>query len=70
MLLCRTNLVLLFFKNSAECNNLFGDEKGSEDGGTASIVVDENTGFALVVNGHSLVHCLSPELENKCVAFM
>nr|NP_001287296.1 ATPase 8B, isoform I [Drosophila melanogaster]AHN57295.1 ATPase 8B, isoform I [Drosophila melanogaster] len=50
---------------SAECNNLFGDEKGSEDGGTASIVVDENTGFALVVNGHSLVHCLSPELENK-----
>nr|NP_001287295.1 ATPase 8B, isoform G [Drosophila melanogaster]AHN57294.1 ATPase 8B, isoform G [Drosophila melanogaster] len=51
--------------DSAECNNLFGDEKGSEDGGTASIVVDENTGFALVVNGHSLVHCLSPELENK-----
>ncbi|XP_032576598.1 phospholipid-transporting ATPase ID isoform X3 [Drosophila sechellia] len=50
---------------SAECNDLFGDEKGSEDGGTASIVVDENTGFALVVNGHSLVHCLSPELENK-----
>lgn len=49
---------------------MFGDEKGSEDGGTASIVVDENTGFALVVNGHSLVHCLSPELENKCVAFM
>ncbi|XP_032576599.1 phospholipid-transporting ATPase ID isoform X4 [Drosophila sechellia] len=51
--------------DSAECNDLFGDEKGSEDGGTASIVVDENTGFALVVNGHSLVHCLSPELENK-----
>ncbi|XP_039231289.1 phospholipid-transporting ATPase ID isoform X9 [Drosophila yakuba] len=50
---------------SAECNDLFGDEKGSDDGGTASIVVDENTGFALVVNGHSLVHCLSPELENK-----
>ncbi|XP_039491595.1 phospholipid-transporting ATPase ID isoform X7 [Drosophila santomea] len=51
--------------DSAECNDLFGDEKGSDDGGTASIVVDENTGFALVVNGHSLVHCLSPELENK-----
>nr|XP_017030713.1 phospholipid-transporting ATPase ID isoform X2 [Drosophila kikkawai] len=50
---------------SAECNNLFGDEKKSEDGGAASIVVDENTGFALVVNGHSLVHCLSPELETK-----
>ncbi|KAH8268546.1 hypothetical protein KR026_008519 [Drosophila bipectinata] len=51
--------------DSAECNDLFGDEKKSEGGGTASIMIDENTGFALVVNGHSLVHCLSPELENK-----
>ncbi|XP_037711447.1 phospholipid-transporting ATPase ID isoform X7 [Drosophila subpulchrella] len=51
--------------DSAECNDLFGDEKRSEGGGTASIVVDESTGFALVVNGHSLVHCLSPELETK-----
>ncbi|XP_044312842.1 phospholipid-transporting ATPase ID isoform X3 [Drosophila rhopaloa] len=50
---------------SAECNDLFGDEKRSEDGGCASILIDENTGFALVVNGHSLVHCLSPELETK-----
>ncbi|XP_022213427.2 probable phospholipid-transporting ATPase IM isoform X6 [Drosophila obscura] len=50
---------------SAECNDLFGDEKRSLDGGAASIVIDENTGFALVVNGHSLVHCLSPELEIK-----
>ncbi|XP_022213429.2 phospholipid-transporting ATPase ID isoform X8 [Drosophila obscura] len=51
--------------DSAECNDLFGDEKRSLDGGAASIVIDENTGFALVVNGHSLVHCLSPELEIK-----
>ncbi|XP_017111181.1 phospholipid-transporting ATPase ID isoform X7 [Drosophila elegans] len=51
--------------DSAECNDLFGDEKRSDDGGCASIVMDENTGFALVVNGHSLVHCLSPELETK-----
>ncbi|KAH8280086.1 hypothetical protein KR018_005067 [Drosophila ironensis] len=51
--------------DSAECNDLFGDEKKSVGGGTASIVIDESTGFALVVNGHSLVHCLSPELENK-----
>jgi len=57
----------LVFPNSAECNDLFGDEKRSEGGGTASIVVDESTGFALVVNGHSLVHCLSPELETKWV---
>ncbi|BFF89903.1 probable phospholipid-transporting ATPase IM [Drosophila madeirensis] len=51
--------------DSAECNDLFGDEKRSLDGGAASIVIDETTGFALVVNGHSLVHCLSPELEIK-----
>ncbi|XP_033236465.1 phospholipid-transporting ATPase ID isoform X10 [Drosophila pseudoobscura] len=51
--------------DSAECNDLFGDEKRSLDDGAASIVIDETTGFALVVNGHSLVHCLSPELEIK-----
>jgi phospholipid-translocating ATPase len=28
-------------------------------------VAEENTGFAIVVNGHSLVHCLTPELEDK-----
>lgn len=56
---------ILVYLRSAECNDLFGDEKKSEGGGTASIMIDENTGFALVVNGHSLVHCLSPELENK-----
>ncbi|XP_023034835.1 phospholipid-transporting ATPase ID isoform X4 [Drosophila willistoni] len=51
---------------SAECNDVFGDPEKSEDGRTpSSIVVDESTGFALVVNGHSLVHCLSPELESK-----
>lgn len=26
---------------------------------------DTSAGFAIVVNGHSLVHCLSPELEQK-----
>ncbi|XP_034487258.1 probable phospholipid-transporting ATPase IM [Drosophila innubila] len=53
--------------DSAECNDLFGDSEKSEDGrrSAPSIVVDETTGFALVVNGHSLVHCLSPELESK-----
>ncbi|KAH8387683.1 hypothetical protein KR093_008802, partial [Drosophila rubida] len=53
--------------DSAECNDLFGDAEKSDDGRrtTPSVVVDETTGFALVVNGHSLVHCLSPELESK-----
>ncbi|XP_030564807.1 phospholipid-transporting ATPase ID isoform X2 [Drosophila novamexicana] len=52
---------------SAECTDLFGDAEKSEDGRRTapSVVVDESTGFALVVNGHSLVHCLSPELETK-----
>lgn len=26
---------------------------------------DDNSGFAIVINGHSLVHCLTPELELK-----
>uniref|UniRef100_A0A336MRN3 P-type phospholipid transporter n=1 Tax=Culicoides sonorensis TaxID=179676 RepID=A0A336MRN3_CULSO len=26
---------------------------------------EENTGFAIVINGHSLVHCLTPEMEDK-----
>lgn len=29
--------------------------------------IDENSGFAIVINGHSLVHCLTPELEPRCV---
>ena len=27
--------------------------------------IDENSGFAIVINGHSLVHCLAPELEAR-----
>lgn len=30
-----------------------------------SIELDENSGFAIVINGHSLVHCLTPELEPR-----
>lgn len=26
---------------------------------------DENSGFAIIINGHSLVHCLTPELETR-----
>lgn len=55
------------YTNSAECNDIFGDPEKNMDGrrSAPSVIVDENTGFALVVNGHSLVHCLSPELESK-----
>lgn len=49
-------------------------EKGGGTGGTAggagagssdNCDIEENTGFAIVVNGHSLVHCLSSELEHR-----
>lgn len=26
---------------------------------------EDSSGFAIVINGHSLVHCLTPELEIK-----
>lgn len=29
---------------------------------------DENSGFAIIINGHSLVHCLAPELETRFVS--
>ncbi|XP_037822738.1 phospholipid-transporting ATPase ID isoform X2 [Lucilia sericata] len=54
---------------SAETNELYDS---LEKGGSAARnvlrddeIVEENTGFAIVINGHSLVHCLSPELETK-----
>lgn len=28
---------------------------------------DENSGFAIIINGHSLIHCLTPELETRYV---
>lgn len=31
---------------------------------------DENSGFAIIINGHSLIHCLSPELEARFVAVL
>lgn len=51
-----------------------GDKDKEKGGGTAggagagssdNCDIEENTGFAIVVNGHSLVHCLSSELEHR-----
>ncbi|XP_073834167.1 ATPase phospholipid transporting 8B isoform X2 [Musca autumnalis] len=54
---------------SAETNELYDNlEKGGSAARNAlreDEVVEENTGFAIVINGHSLVHCLSPELESR-----
>ncbi|XP_017479086.1 PREDICTED: phospholipid-transporting ATPase ID-like [Rhagoletis zephyria] len=54
--------------DSAECNELYDNIEKGADGATTlhpDEVIEENTGFAIVVNGHSLVYCLSPELESK-----
>lgn len=54
---------------SADIDQIYENEKDPEkpkiENGTASDDVEENTGFAIVVNGHSLVYCLSSELENR-----
>ncbi|XP_050086046.1 phospholipid-transporting ATPase ID isoform X2 [Anopheles aquasalis] len=48
---------------SVNCSNYTdGFEKG-EPAGLNDL--DENSGVALVINGHSLVHCLTSELESK-----
>lgn len=51
---------------SAECDQIFdGGEKGNVNSSNISSEIEENTGFAMVVNGHSLVHCLSAQLEER-----
>lgn len=51
---------------------MFDDEKGDKEKGGGGVHIadshsdiEENTGFAIVINGHSLVYCLSSELENR-----
>ncbi|XP_075154289.1 ATPase phospholipid transporting 8B isoform X3 [Haematobia irritans] len=55
--------------DSAETNELYDTlEKGGSAARNAlreDEIVEENTGFAIVINGHSLVHCLAPELEAR-----
>uniref|UniRef100_A0AAG5D0R0 Phospholipid-transporting ATPase n=1 Tax=Anopheles atroparvus TaxID=41427 RepID=A0AAG5D0R0_ANOAO len=48
--------------DSVNCSN-YSD--GFEKGEPTLTELDENTGVALVINGHSLVHCLTSELESK-----
>lgn len=43
----------------------FSSEYDGGEKGPQATEIDENTGFAMVVNGHSLVHCLTPQLEEK-----
>ncbi|XP_049277782.1 phospholipid-transporting ATPase ID isoform X4 [Anopheles funestus] len=48
--------------DSVNCSNY---SEGFEKGEPTLTDIDENTGVALVINGHSLVHCLTSELESK-----
>ncbi|XP_037937825.1 phospholipid-transporting ATPase ID-like [Teleopsis dalmanni] len=54
--------------DSAEVSELYD---GLEKGSSASAhhlkddLADDSSGFAIVINGHSLVYCLLPELEEK-----
>lgn len=61
---------------SAQCDTIFENNQSNLPNSRSTVSptgnvkqfnsdVDENTGFAIVINGHSLVHCLSAELENK-----
>lgn len=55
-----------FAAYSAECNNMFDSDKEPEKVNIDEHSdIEENTGFAIVVNGHSLVYCLSSELEHR-----
>ncbi|KAJ6635423.1 Phospholipid-transporting ATPase ID, partial [Pseudolycoriella hygida] len=55
--------------DSADIDQIYENEKDPEkpniENGATGEDVEENTGFAIVVNGHSLVYCLSSELENR-----
>ena len=42
-------------------------EKGATNPTDDQSDIEDNSGFAIVVNGHSLVYCLSSELENRFV---
>ncbi|XP_065094409.1 phospholipid-transporting ATPase ID isoform X4 [Ochlerotatus camptorhynchus] len=48
--------------DSVNCSN-YTDGLGKTD--TSMSDLDEGSGVALVINGHSLVHCLQPDMESK-----
>ncbi|XP_029726646.2 phospholipid-transporting ATPase ID isoform X2 [Aedes albopictus] len=48
---------------SVNCSNYTDGLTGKTD--TSMSDLDEGAGVALVINGHSLVHCLQPDMESK-----
>ncbi|XP_029726652.2 phospholipid-transporting ATPase ID isoform X4 [Aedes albopictus] len=49
--------------DSVNCSNYTDGLTGKTD--TSMSDLDEGAGVALVINGHSLVHCLQPDMESK-----
>ncbi|GJQ74496.1 hypothetical protein Trydic_g21365 [Trypoxylus dichotomus] len=45
------------------CQNLRASTELEYHGGNADKIEESTTGFAIVINGHSLVHCLHPQME-------
>lgn len=56
----RTKYYIINF--SVNCSN-YTDGLGKTD--TSMSDLEEGAGVALVINGHSLVHCLQPDMESK-----
>lgn len=56
---------------SADVATLYREQEDPEKLGSLeeelSRDFDENSGFAIIINGHSLIHCLTPELETRFV---
>lgn len=57
---------------SSEVDKIFESSQTTRDQSKSDLAtaskdpeIDEASGFAIVVNGHSLVHCLSIEMEQK-----
>lgn len=53
------------FDNIACYSNEYVSGGGPYSADTHEHNNDDSNGFAIVINGHSLVHCLHPKLEEK-----
>lgn len=65
-------LIFKFNFSSSEVDKIFENSQTTRDQSKSDLTtalkdpeIDEASGFAIVVNGHSLVHCLSIEMEQK-----
>lgn len=57
--------VVTFSADVAQLYRAQNDPEKMENFEELSTTVDKHSGFAIVINGHSLIHCLTPELEMR-----